>query len=345
MSRVIILGLDNKSIGEFDAICNLGYSLCGNPAISPGGSAGIAIPEYVFTKDWLEFGHAIVVQPEDAPAYFGLIDTPWIATRPVGITVYDVEYLLSLRTPDAKVKLTGHVASIISKVIDLFNAQGDMFIRLGSVGQIDSTYREETLDTRSFWEQLQALAVRAKTEMIFRPEKNDEGRWMIYVDLAQTLGADIDFEIQDGEQGNMKVNNAQVRGEIINRVIGIGSQSTQQSLLTTAALLNEGSSNQYRTRSRVVQFRDVSNANTLNQNTKNYLNVVGFPYLEMQVSVVNDDHAFRYLRPGNAVMAHASQIVLPRGVKGWRGKTRIMKMALNDATKTMNMTLTGGLYQ
>lgn len=345
MSRVIVLGLDNKSIGEFDAICNLGYSLCGNPAVSPGGSGSIAIPEDVLRKDWLEFGHAVVVQPEDGPTYFGLIDTPWKAKPPVTISVYDAEYLLSLRAPDAKVKFTGHVAAIVGKALESFNAQGDMFIRAVNTGGINNVYREETLDTRSYWEQIQALAIRAKTEMVFRPEKDDEGRWMIYIDMAETLGVDTDFQIADGENGNMVITGAQVRGEIVNRMIGIGSQSTSQSLLQTAPVEVEGSANRYRTRSRVVQFRDVSLASTLLQNTTNAVAVSAYPYLELQVSILNIEHCFRYLRLGNWVMTHAAEIYLPRGVKGWRGKTRIMKMAFNEATKSMNMTLVGALYQ
>lgn len=345
MSRVIVLGLDNKSIGEFDAICNLGYSLCGNPAVRPGGSTSIAIPEDVLRKDWLEFGHAVVVQPEDAPVYFGLIDTPWNAMLPVSMAVYDVEYLLALRAPDAKVKFTGHVAAIVGKALDLFNSQGDMFIRAFNTGGINNVYREETLDTRSYWEQIQALLLRAKTEMVFRPEKNDEGRWMIYADMSETMGVDTDFQIADGERGNMKITGAQVRGEIVNRMIGIGSQSTSQSLLQTAPVEVDGSVNRYRARSKVVQFRDVSLGSTLLENTKNAVAVSAYPYLELQVSVLNVGHCFRYLRLGNWIMTHAAEIYLPRGVKGWRGKTRIMKMAFNEATKSMNMTLVGALYQ
>lgn len=345
MSRVVVLGLDHKSLGEFDAICTLGYSLCGNAAVSPGGSFVIEIPEAIYTGDLLDFGRLVLVQPEDLPPYVGMVDTPWNAKKPVSMTVYDIEALLATRSPDANRKLTGSVDTIIGEILNLFNAQEDAFFRLGNVGAINTVYREETLDTRTFWEQLQALTLRAATEMVLRPERDPNGRWLIYADLASRMGVDTDFLLADGQDGNMTINSAQVRGEIKNRMIGIGSQSSQQSLLTTEPVSDDASRGRYRTRSEVVQFRNVTNLTTLTQNTQNALDAVSEPYLELQVSVTNKEHAFRNLRLGNVVMTHASEVVLQRGVLGWRGKMRIVKMSYNEASHSVGMTLTGRLYK
>ncbi|RPJ18782.1 MAG: hypothetical protein EHM35_21500 [Planctomycetaceae bacterium] len=343
MSRVVVLGLDNLSVGEFEAICTLGWTLNGNPAVFGGGSTTITIPDDVAVQPWLNFGRMVVVQPEDLPAYIGMIDTPWKATSPAALTIYDVEYLLNLRAPDAPVKLTGSVDRIFSQVIDLANSLEDLYLLIGNVYEIDRTSREEALDSRSLWDQVQALALRARTEFVFRPERGEGNRWYVHVDLAREMGTDTGFLLSDGENANMRVTGATVRGEIVNRMVGINSASTSQSRLTTSPLLDAVSVETYRLRNRVVQSRDVTDLNTLIRNTQNALDASSRPYLELTVDVMNNNHAWLQLRPGNRVLTHASKIRLPGGVSGWRGSTRITKMALQEATNTVTMTLTGAL--
>lgn len=343
MSRVVVLGLDNASQDQFDAICTLGYSLGGNPSTQPGSSTTVRIPASMYRKTTLNFGRAVVIQPEDLPPYFGIIDTPWNAIKPVTMTIYDVEYLMSLRSPEAPIKLTGSVDRIMSQMIALLNYQEDLNIRMGNVGEVDKTSREETLDGRTYWEQFQALALRSGTEFVFRPERGADKRWYLYLDLAKSAGVDTDFLLSDGDRGNMKVTAATVKGEIVNRVIGISSQSTQQSRLMTAPLVNEESIRQHRMRNKTVQFRDVTDIKTLTRNTQNSLDASSFGYLEMAVQVQNIDHAFLHLRQGNRAMVHASTIVLPGGIQGWRGKAKMTKLVFLEATKSVAMNITGAL--
>jgi hypothetical protein len=91
------------------------------------------------------------------------------------------------------------------------------------------------------------------------------------------------------------------------------------------------------------QFRDVSEASTLLQNTQAVLDAQSMPALFLTVEVRNVDHAFRFLRPGNRLLAHAATIVLPGGKQGWRGVTRILKMVYTETAGTIEMTLQGDL--
>ena len=340
MSRVIVLGVDNASVDEFEAICTLGYSLGGNASTQPGSSTTVKVPAQAHLKNSLDFGAAVVIQPADLPVYFGLIDTPWSALKPVTMTIYDVEYLLSLRSPEVPVKFSGSIDRIFSQIIDSVNYHEDLNLRMGTVGDIDRTSREETLDTRTYWEQLQALALRSGTQFVFRPAKTD-GRWYVYLDLAASLGIDTDFLLSDGDRGNMKVMSAVVKGEIVNRVVGINSGSTPASRLSTDPLLNETSIKRHRMRNKTVQFRDVVTASTLKSNAQNYLDAASHAYLEMAVDVQNNNGAFVNLRQGNRVLVHASSLVLPRGVKGWRGKAVITKMVYKEASKSVGLNLYG----
>lgn len=341
MSRVVVLDLNNMSVGQFDAICTLGYTLDGHASVSGGGSGTIRIPDDVAVEDWLDFGRMIVIQPEDLPAYVGVIDTPWGAVSPATMTIYDPEYLLNLRAADAEVKFTGNVEKILRDIINMANNLEDLYLRMGTIYEIDQTYRDETLDARPLWEQVQALALRSGTEIVLRPKREDDKRWYIYIDIGTQLGIDTGFLLSDGDGGNMKVQSANVRGEIINRYVGINDASSSQSQLRTAPLTDTTSIQRYRMRNRVEQFQDVVDPNTLKQNTQSLLDASSAPYIELTVSVMNNDHAFQNLRPGNSVMAHASKITLPGGKLGWRGKARITKMAYDEATGTVGMILFG----
>lgn len=343
MSRVIVLDLNNMSVGQFDAICTPVYTLDGHASVSGGTSATISIPDEVATEPWLQFGRMVVIQPEDLPPYIGMIDTPWTATSPVVMSAYSVEYLLNIRAADAQIMYKGNVEQILREIVNAANKLEDLYLRMGDVYEIDQTYREEVLDARPMWEQVEALARRSNTEMVFRPQRGNDKRWYVYIDIAREMGIDTDFLLSDGNEGNMKVRSANVRGEIINRYVGINSASSQQSQLKTDPLTETESIQRYRLRNRVVQFRDVTDPATLKKNTQNTLDVSSYPYLELTIDVMNKDHAFRNLRLGNRVMAHASKITLPGGKQGWRGKARITKMAYQETSGTVGMTLVGAL--
>lgn len=345
MSKIVVLDERNFSIGQFDAIAqSLAWSLNGHPNVSGGGSSQIVIADEIAGQKWLNFGRMVVVIPEDLEPYIGMIDTPWSAMPPVQITIYDPEYLLNIRVAEnAPVKYTGDVSAIISQIIDTANANEDIYLRLGIVQGVDATNREETLDGRTLWEQVKALLQRSGTEMKIRPAQGPDKRWYIYLDISKSMGVDTEFLLSDGEQGNMKIRSAVVRGEIVNRVIGISSQSSAASRLQTYPIENVTSKNMYRMRNKFLQFRDVTDGNTLIANAQNFLSASSKPYLELSVDVINVNHGFLNLRLGNKLMTHAPNVRLPGGVRGWRGKTRITKMAFTEATKTITMTLIGDL--
>jgi len=345
MSKIVVLGLDNLSKGQFDAIVPaIAWNLNGHPNVSGGGSTQVSISDDVAAERWMDFGRMVIVSPADLPAYVGMIDTPWSATSPVQVTIYDPEYLLNLRVSESSpLKLSGNVENILSQIVDIANSQEDLFLRMGVVQDIDPTYREETLDGRTLWEQVKALLLRSGTEMKFRPEQGADGRWYVYLDIARSMGIDTEFLLSDGDQGNMKIRSAVVRNEIVNRMIGISSQSSVDSRLKTDPLESASSIALYRMRNRFVQFRDVTDISTLQRNTQNSLNASSMPYLEMAVDVLNIDHAFLNLRLGNRVIAHASKIILNGGVRGWKGSARITKMAFSESTKSVTMTLIGDL--
>jgi hypothetical protein len=344
MSKVTVLDLFNKRQGQFDAIVPImAWCLNGHPAVSGGGSTPIPIPDEIAAATWLQLGRMVVISPTDLEPYIGIIDTPWNAILPVKMEVYDPEFLFQMRVNEAQpVKLKGSIASIISQVIDSANAKEELFLRMGNVQDIDYTYREEAFDGRPLWEQLKDMLIKVGVEMKFRAEQGEDQVWYIYLDIAKQMGTETDLLLVDGENGNMQIKKAELRGEIWNRIIGTGSQSSAASRLQTDPQEDLPSRQLYRMRDKFIQYRDVTDASLLKANTLNSLAAAKDPYLEMTVEVVNIDHSFQSLRLGNRVMVHAQNIWLPGGRHGWRGMTRITKMAL-VSERLVSMTLVGTL--
>jgi hypothetical protein len=333
-------GINNVAEGEFAETASVTWTLGGNPAVSPGGSVKISIPDEVAGKPWMQFGHLLATRPHpDLPMWAGMIDTPWEATLPVGVTIYNIEYLLNIRTPDTEALTTGNTAVIMQRMLDLANAQQENFLRLGTVNNINAVDRQETIKQTNLWEQFQSLGKRTATEFVTRPVV-ENGRLMIYLDIASRQGEDTNYLLFDGDDGNMTINSAVVEGETWNRVIGVGTQSAAASRLQTPALLDEASATRQRLRSKVQQFDAKTNAGLL-ANTKTFLESSKNPYIKLTVKILNHNHVFKLLRLGNSFVTQASKVRLPGGKRGWKGVTRINTMTFSEAEQSVLMTLIG----
>ncbi len=338
-----VFGVDGISRGDFTAIAAPGWAVGGSRAVNAGGSISVEIPDFVAEQPWMQLGNLVLTRPHpDLELWAGMIDTPWTATLPVKVTFYNIEYLLKIRTPDNESLEKGSVDKIMRRMVELANAQQEIFLRIGTVGEIDKTAREETLKQVDLWGQFQALGQRTNTQFATRPVI-ENGRLMIYLDLASSPGEDTNYLLFDGEQGNMTITSAVVDGEIYNRVIGVGSQSTPTSRLQTSPQLDASSIEKYRLRSAVTQFKDVTVLSTLEKNTKNFLGDSKQPYLKLTVEILNHENVFKLLRRGNTFVTHASKLYLPGGVRSWKGLTQINALTYLESRGVVAMTLIGAI--
>lgn len=339
MSRVVVFGLDHFSVGEFEAICDRGWMVYGSAATSGGGSTSITVSKEVLEKGWLQPGRMVLVEHPKLPAWAGVVDTPISLSAPALVSLYNAEYLLKLRTPDQTVKLTGTVAKVTKEMIALANAQEEMYLRMGDEGGSES-YREETLDGRPFWDQLDAIWKRASTEVVFRADRNPTAgnRLYVHADLQSRTGIETNYLLVDGQDGNTRVENATLEREIWNRVIGINDANSAKELLTSKVYRDEASINAFGLRSKKVQFR-VKVQSTLERNAEDYLIAYSRPVLVFKVRIMDVRDAFLACRPGNGVILHAANVVLPDGSRGWRGNARILAMAYNEQENSIGATL------
>lgn len=337
MSRVMVFSANQFSVGELTTLVDRGWMLAGNPAVAGGGSTTLSLTNDQAALNYLQFGRMVLVTHERLPNWAGMLDTPWNFMPPVSVAAYNAEYLLSLRTPEAPVTLTGSVGNLAAQILDMFNRYDDLAVRIGDTSKADPTPRTETLDGRNFWEQLTAIIARAGCEMLARPEKDASGRLVIYLDIATRLGIDTNFLYSDGPNGNATFSNGVLNGPIYNRVIGTGDESGAVSRLRTRPFLNEASSTAYRMRSQTVQFRGVTELSTLEQYTQNYTNYYGTPKFSFLMNVLDKGDAFQNIRLGNTVLVHISQAYLPGGIQGLRGTARVLAMAYTEGQNLLTV--------
>jgi len=331
VSRVVVFGTDQRAEGEITADLDRGWMLTGHPAVAGGGSTRLTLSDADAIQPFLQFGALVLVQHPTLPNWAGMIDPPWSATLPVSAAVYNAEYLLSLRSPEEPVMITGSVGSIVERMLEMFNEPDDLFIRIGDISGADPTQREETLDQRNYWDQLKALIERSGCEMQTRPEKDADGRLVIYLDISTRIGLDTNFLYSDGRNGNAAFLSPILDGPIVNRVMGIGDESGADSRLTTDPFIDDESGKLYRVRSQVVQFRGVTEQSTLDQYAQIYLGKYANPRFSFLMDIIDKGDAFLNAKLGNTGIIHVSNAYLPGGVHGWRGLGRIVGLAYTES--------------
>jgi len=337
MSRIVVFGNGHKAEGEIAANLDRGWMLAGHPSVTGGGSTTLTLSDAEAIKPFMQFGRMLLVEHPTLPSWAGMIDPPWKSLLPVEVAVYNAEYLLSLRAPESTVMIEGSVGYIVSRMVEMFNAPDDLFVRVGDISQAEPTRREETLDGRNYWEQLSALLERSGCEMQARAEKDGEGRLVIYLDISTRIGIDTGFLYFDGRNGNATFGDPVLNGPIINRIIGIGDESGQSSRLTTVPFVDEDSKVLYRVRSEMVQFRDVREQSTLDRYSQTYLHSHAQPRFSFTINVVDKGDAFLNARLGNSALVQISSAYLPGGIRGWKGIARMVAMAYTESQNLLSV--------
>jgi hypothetical protein len=340
VSRLVVFGLNNSPVGDFVADCNRGWILLGNTGVADGGQTTVRVPESVAAQPWLQLGRLVLVERPPLPAWLGVIDTPWKAMLPVELTLYNAEYLFSLRQAERSAYINGPLSAAIGEAIRIVNEQEQTFISLGNSNQQQESF-EKVIEQGAIWDQVIKFLEDSGYEMILRPQRDVDNHLAIYADVGTVLGSNTGYLLHDGETGNMTVIDAAVNGTIINRVKAVSGQSTEEAQLETDVFENQSSQDAWRTRSEVLQFQNVTQLSTLNQYAQNYLSVASRPYLDLTVQVEDRDNAFAHMRVGNYLLAHASNVYLPGGIHGWRGMSRILAMAYDERNNTVRTTLRG----
>lgn len=337
MSRILIFNLDGSQAGEIHANCNRGW------AINEGGKATVALKLSDAVQPYLQLGRMAMVTHPRLPTWAGVIDTPWKAMQPGAMTIYNAEYLLSLRTPGVRMQLAGAAGKVAQVLLEKANTYESLRIVAGDIDLNTPSLAEETLEMRPVWELLTTYLKKHGMEITLRPDFDEANRIVIYMDVKPRLGVDTNYLLQDGDRPNMQITTASLEGAIWNSIIGNTNGSNGGADISTNAQIDDDSVQTYRMRSTVVQFPNQSGKAALLAKTQQELANDKAPFIKFTVNVLDQGDTFSYLRVGNGLQVHASKLVLPGGIQGWRGTARITAMAYDEGKNMVSMNLVGAL--
>jgi hypothetical protein len=329
MSRIIVLGPDYRKVGEIRATCSRGYALI--DANTGGGmSTTITISEADAMQPWMKLGRMIYIEGGRLPDYAGFIDTPWNALDPLQMTVYNADYLLTLRSPETAGKIVGGIDRIFTEA----NALGGLGVTLGNVSLAGDPV--DVLLTRTqLYGQLINLVKSAQAEIVLRPEFDDDNRLTVYFDVSDAAGENTGFLLHDGLNANMKITGAHIDGVVRNRIVGTNSK---QPPLDSPAQVDTDAADEFMLRNQVIQFDGVADISQLINNAQAALQTNAWPRLLLDVNMIDDGDTWLACRPGNTAMVHAANIYLP-GQKGWRGEMRMRTLHYDEPTNTLSAQL------
>lgn len=334
MSRVLVFDLDNRQVDEFSAICQRGWT------ISDGGSTTLTLDKKAARKTSLDFGRMIFVDHPQLPGWAGMIDTPWGASAPVTISVYDVPYLLRVKPYGVDLR-SGNLRVLAGRFLTLAGQLTNHGIQLGDIADTEekSNY---PVETTAIWDQIKNLATVTNTEIQFRSQIDVSDRRLVhYLDMLPTLGKETDLVLFDGQKGNSTFGDAKIDGDFKNAIRGTSSASTGGGKTTSDIIRDDESITRWRLRNDVVQF-NFSAKSDLNAAAQAAISSNGRPTLAFTARALVDKIDASKLRLGNTVEVRASRLRLPRGEKGWKGQVRITAMSFDETSNTITMAVKGG---
>jgi hypothetical protein len=333
MSRIIIFGLDGKSMGEVHGNCNRGW------AINEGGQATVSLSAQAAASKWLEFGRMALVEHPKLPAWAGMIDTPWAATLPAKMTLYNAAYLLHIRSLEEPKKYEGSTAEICFSMAWKAAYHEGLGIQSGD-SDVNASQKVQ-MACSPIWDQMVDLVNKAGMEMRLRPGRDADNKLAIWLDVKKKLGRNTRFLLHDGANHNLEITSAVLDKEIWNRVVGISSKGG--TTLYSPAQVDEESKKRYRLRTQVVQFQNMADVGQVTKNAAIYLANNAYPKLILTVNILDVGNTFNNLDLGNQYVVQASKLWLPGGVQGWRGPARMNAMAYDEENNKVTATLIGYL--
>jgi hypothetical protein len=122
-------------------------------------------------------------------------------------------------------------------------------------------------------------------------------------------------------------------------VQAINGQKDAENRLSTPLLIDDDSRDAFRLRSKVVTYSNVKELSTLLANGNAALRGSRYPMLKMEVEIFDVGDTFTHTRAGNRMMTHASRVLLPGGIAGWRGMARILAMQFMERSNVLRATI------
>lgn len=288
----------------------------------------------VVNEKVLQYGNWLLVESSALPPWVGVIDLPreW-SPRAGAVHAYTPERVFRQRRGPLEKKITASAGAHLEWLLTRTNEAEPTIIRAGNIWrgkrQLDETFNPSRLS-----EDLKRIQERSAEEYIWRPETDESGKLVVYVDWVERLGDQTDALLHEGKGGgNMeRLNNVLVEdGEIYNDILAYGDGMAWGSK-PKYTVTDPESISKYGLRQHSESFMGVTDVKGLQRVAEEFLVGKKNPRRTFHVNALNIGDTFKYIRLGNILKLQFENMGFSSGV-GLSTYARITGMIINSAVK------------
>jgi hypothetical protein len=285
----------------------------------------------------LNFGNWMLVENDQLPPWFGVIDTPrdW-STRNVTVYAYSPEHVLGWRIGPPEEVVNGSAGKIFQHLLRHMNAAESTIIQEGNIWN-SSIDRQQTLNPEPLSKYLSELWEQSGEDYSWTYSFDSVGRFTVFGNWLPIAGAETGVLLQEGKGGgNIEaVGKVMVEdGPIVNRVLAFGDGETWNSK-PTVTVNADRSWISYGLREQSQEYAGVVIQATLYENSMSHLLLYQQPARSFSLNALNVGDTFKSIGLGNVVKIRFENIGFSStgGGNGFEGRVRIVGMRYNPANK------------
>lgn len=285
---------------------------------------------------YLNFGNFIMIEHESLPPWAGMIDTPRVwGNNKVKIKAYTPEYILNYRCVGyLNDKVTP--GTMFSKLIDIANRIDDT--RLFSIAPIDETGKAIKFELRyeKMYDFMRDKIAGAGYEWNINPVF-ENNRLRFEASLYEKFVNKVNFILAEGINIEANDDTLTEDGYIYNKYFGIGEGSSWSERVIYPTQ-NDTSIAKYKYREGSVEVGE-SGQSAVEEYTEKQLAVDKQPKLKFDVSAIDENNTFKWLRLGNVLPIILSVCGFNGDKVGTTANARITGMAYDESKGTCRLVL------
>lgn len=296
----------------------------------------ISLKDSKARREYLNFGNYLVVEHDKLPIWGGMITTPrgWSGNT-LEFTALSGEYLLTIRNGPTWQKWEGHGALMLKQMIDYGNSHGQTLLKVGEYTPMHP-WMSLTQDWTKMYDRLKELVTISGQEWTVTPKFDVFGQLYFEANWFKELGMERHIILLEGSNLELGTNPLSEQGAIVNELLAIGGNSTQESKLYLV-VRDEESINDYG----AFQGSEAFNAGTmaeLESCANGSLAKTKQPRNTWDLTALDVNDLFKSLRLGDTFPVKMLQIGWKSdGTQGFEGSVRILGMTYDDISNRVSL--------
>lgn len=286
-------------------------------------------------QKYLDIDRLIYIEGNDGlDVWAGVIDTDidWNDDGTITYSAYSGEHLLKYRiSPLNQVWKEASAGALFERMVNDANAKEDLLIRIGEVWKGGGP-AEDTMDGKNYYEHIKALAKNRGNHWSIEPAIDPLTHKLYFkANYYETIGRVRPLVLKEGFNIEKRSKPLRLRGDIVNRLTGIGAGSDEERKTHTEEDMTMRG--RYRLREGTEDFTSETQA-SVTEDTVARLKQISKPQYTYSLTALNVGATFANIRKGDVLPLKMRTV----GFGGVNTMVKVSKMRYFDKTDTMEIT-------